>query len=157
MYEWVDSLRDRYSSVERYGGPGDMGIDIAGFIDGPDNDWDNYQCKHYDHALRPTDVWVELGKLAYYTYKLEFDWPRKYYFVAPYGAGTRLYKLLRDPEKLREGLINNWDQYCASKISGITDIRLVGPLEDHVRTADFGIFAAISPLVLPDSQMGSIR
>ena len=47
--EWVHSLKDTYSSVMRPTGPGDKGIDVAGFTDDQklDGIWDNHQCKHY--------------------------------------------------------------------------------------------------------------
>ena len=53
-----------YEQVVRFTGPGDMGRDIVGFastkfFDGP---WDNYQCKRYGDKLKPSDIWVELGK-----------------------------------------------------------------------------------------------
>ena len=58
--------------------------------------WDNFQCKHYDHPLAPSDIWLELGKLCYFTHLGEYSIPRQYYFVAPRGVGT---KLLRAPGK----------------------------------------------------------
>jgi Restriction endonuclease len=62
--EWATSLQG-YGSVERVGGSGDMGCDVIAtldlsLVDGP---WDNYQCKRYDHALGPDDIWIELGRL----------------------------------------------------------------------------------------------
>lgn len=69
-----------------------MGIDVAGFVDDKrlQGVWDNYQCKHYDHAIRPSDVWAEFGKVIWYSYKGEYTAPRCYYFVSPRGAGTSL-------------------------------------------------------------------
>lgn len=53
-------LATKYKHVLRFSGAGDMGIDVAGIsltinkrLEGV---WDNYQCKHYDHAIRPGDV-----------------------------------------------------------------------------------------------------
>ena len=112
VLEWADSLRNRYSQVERCGGAGDMGRDVIATDNTAPSIWDNYQCKHYDHPLRPTDIWLELAKLAYYTNLGEYTYPRAYFFVAPYGAGTKLSNLLRKPEELRQGLKDNWDGYC---------------------------------------------
>lgn len=117
VQEWVDSLRDEYELVERCGGAGDMGRDIIATVKGGNGAWDNYQCKHYEKALMPGDVWVELGKLAYYTLKGEYSYPRLYYFVAPQGAGPKLSNLLKKPHKLRDDLLANWDKECRAKIT----------------------------------------
>jgi hypothetical protein len=94
--EWASSLKDVYIRVERYTGSGDQGVDIAGFISdrGWEGGWDNFQCKHYDHPLTPSDIWVEIGKIVYYSYKNEYPPPCKYYFIASRGLGTKLGKLL---------------------------------------------------------------
>lgn len=83
VLEWADSFRDQYSIVERCGGSGDMGRDIIAFDKVDPVIWDNFQCKHYKAGLTPGDIWVELGKLVYYTYTKEYTYPRKYVFVAP--------------------------------------------------------------------------
>lgn len=62
--EWVDSLRDSYSSVEKCGGVGDMGRDIVAVSVDDHEIWDNYQCKHYAGPLQPSQVWIEFGKLV---------------------------------------------------------------------------------------------
>src|SRR5262245_37485141 len=53
--------------VVRSSGAGDKGVDIAVFEPGQDLNgiWDAYQCKHYDNALRPSDIYVELGKVLW--------------------------------------------------------------------------------------------
>ncbi|MGY8632694.1 restriction endonuclease [Bradyrhizobium sp. 14AA] len=60
--EWASSMPG-YKLVERAGGAGDMGCDVIATVDPSDKNspWDNYQCKHYDHALTPSDIWLELG------------------------------------------------------------------------------------------------
>ena len=77
--------QEDYKQVQRFSGAGDMGIDVAGFVDDKrlQGVWDNYQCKHYDHALKPSDVWAEFGKIIWYSFKGEYTAPRRYYFVAP--------------------------------------------------------------------------
>lgn len=72
--EWANSLTpDPYAKVRRFAGSGDMGIDIAGFTAdaGFEDPWDNYQCKRYDHPLRPADIYKEIGKILYYTWRGE--------------------------------------------------------------------------------------
>jgi hypothetical protein len=92
VQEWAHySLKAMYVQVQRFSGAGDRGIDIAGFTD-PDKlngVWDNYQCKHYDHALYPSDALPEIGKLLWYTFKQQFAVPRRYYFVAPKARALR--------------------------------------------------------------------
>lgn len=151
VLEWADSLRSKYASVERCGGAGDMGRDVVALVKDDGNTWDNFQCKHYDHALRPTDIWVELGKLVYYTHQGEFTYPRAYAFVAPQGAGTKLSNLLRKPERLKQGLKDNWASYCRSKITSTTGVELRGDLLEHLDALDFGIFSATSPLRIIDA------
>ncbi|MCL0196150.1 hypothetical protein M2T54_29220, partial [Klebsiella pneumoniae] len=94
--EWAYyCLTTKYEHVLRFSGAGDMGIDVAGFV-GDERllgVWDNFQCKHYGNAIRPSDVWVEFGKIIWYSYKGEYTVPRRYYFVSPRGAGTSLSRL----------------------------------------------------------------
>jgi len=148
--EWADSLRSRYSNVERCGGAGDMGRDVIAFHrDAPDL-WDNYQCKHYNTSITPTNVWIEFGKLVYYAKKGEYSWPSSYFFVAPRGVGTTLSKLLKDPEKLRSELKNKWDQYCKDKITKECSVVLDSSLVKYIDTLDFSIFHAVQPLRMID-------
>jgi hypothetical protein len=71
VYEWVDGyLKTEYALVYRCGGAGDKGRDVIAYVseDMNNSEWDNYQCKHYNRPLYPGDIWIELGKLCYYTY-----------------------------------------------------------------------------------------
>lgn len=104
--EWTDSLKKEYFKVERLGGAGDKGRDIVAQLENAEI-WDNYQCKHYGHSLRPSDIWTEIGKLVYYTSIGDFNCPRKYFFIAPLGVGTSLSDLLKNPRKLVQGLREN--------------------------------------------------
>src|SRR5689334_14064720 len=100
VHDWSHfCLKKLYAQVQRFTGAGDRGIDIAGFVDGQklQGAWDNYQCKHYDHALYPGDVWPEIGKILWYSFKKDYKPPRRYFFVAPWGAGTKLLSLMGDP------------------------------------------------------------
>ena len=60
----------------------------------------------------PSDIWLELGKLVYYSYHGEFTVPRAYMFVAPQGAGSTLSKLFERPDELRTELIEKWEVKC---------------------------------------------
>lgn len=149
--EWADGLRSRYSQVERCGGAGDMGRDVIAYPDDSNLDvWDNYQCKHYNHPLRPGDIWVELGKLVHYTCCGEFPYPRRYLFIAPHGVGTSLAKLLKKPDELRQRLIENWDNHCREKITSVKEVVLDDRLLAHLAGLDFSIFGYVPPLRLID-------
>jgi hypothetical protein len=148
--EWASSLENEYIKVRRFGGAGDSGVDIAGFLteNGFEDTWDNYQCKRYDHPLRPSDVWIEIGKIIYYSFINEYSPPRKHYFVASLGVGTMLEKLLNKPNVLREKFKENWDVYCKTTITETKEIELNGELASFVDSFDFTIFSTKSHVEL---------
>ncbi|MGA8366347.1 MAG: ABC-three component system protein [Candidatus Acidiferrales bacterium] len=151
VQEWAHfCLRNLYAQVQRFSGAGDRGIDIAGFRDAPrlQGAWDNYQCKHYARGLYPSDAWPEVGKILWYSFKGEYKAPRRYFFVAPRGAGTSLANLLANPAKLKEGLIKNWDTQVARKITETERVALEGPFLAYVSAFDFSIFEAKTALQL---------
>jgi hypothetical protein len=79
VHEWAHfCLKKLYIQVQRFTGANDRGIDIAGFSDDQklQGVWDNYQCKHYDHALYPSDAWPEIGKILWHSFKGEYKAPR---------------------------------------------------------------------------------
>ncbi|TCW55294.1 hypothetical protein EC917_106149 [Bacillus thuringiensis] len=150
VLEWLDAyMNEKYESVRRCGGAGDMGRDVIAFVkyskDREKLIWDNYQCKHYGSPLSPSNVWVEFGKVCYYSYKKAFKVPRKYYFVTPKGVGQTLADLLDNPEDLKSGLIENWGTYCEQKITKKEDVLLEGSFKEYVEKFDFGIFNYIEP------------
>jgi hypothetical protein len=148
--EWSTSLEGSYVKVRRFGGSGDCGVDIAGFCTdkGFEKTWDNYQCKRYAHPLRPSDTWVELGKIIYYSHIGEYLPPRKHYFVASLGVGTTLEKLLNKPTELHREFKENWDRHCRSGITSTKEIELSGKLLSYVDAFDFTIFSSKSHVEL---------
>lgn len=151
ILEWVHSQKEKYSRIEKYAGSGDKGLDVVAFeSESEAGAWDNYQCKHYDHPLTPGDIWVELGKLVFYTFNNEFSIPRSYQFVAPQGAGTKLSKLLRKPSQIREGLTAAWEKHCRLKIISTREIELDNNLENYIENFDFSIVSAGTPLSIID-------
>lgn len=148
--EWASSLGEAYYRVARFGGSGDQGIDVIGFVSdkGFDGEWDNYQCKRYDHALRRSDVWIEIGKVIYYTFKKEYSAPRKYYFVASRDVGTTLQKLLARPDKLKAEAKNAWDKHCKNEITSTAPVPLEGDLLEWFDKFDFTIFTTKSVVKL---------
>ncbi|MEO7919641.1 MAG: ABC-three component system protein [Thermoanaerobaculia bacterium] len=158
VHEWAHfCLKTIYVQVERFGNAGDRGIDVLGFSDARklNGVWDNYQCKHYDHPLFPTEAWPEIGKLLWYTFKKEYRSPRRYFFVAPKGVGTSLAGLLADPPKLKEHLMAGWDKYCRTAITKTEEIALTGPFRDYVGFFDFTIFDTKTSLQLVDDHRSS--
>lgn len=144
--EWVESLRRRYREVRRASGAGDKGRDVVGYVGeinagGP---WDNFQCKHYDHALHPSDIWKELAKLCYYTFTKKYSVPRAYYFVAPQGVGPEVLQLLENPANMKAGLIAQWEKGDLLKISK-KDVPLEGDLRQYVDAFDFTIIKDAPP------------
>jgi hypothetical protein len=151
VQEWVDSLRDEYELVERCGGAGDMGRDVIATVSGGNGAWDNYQCKHYAESLKPSDVWLELGKLAYYTKRGEYVYPRRYFFIAPRGAGTKLSNLLKKPAKLRSELLKQWDAHCRLGITKSEVVECDSAMRSHISAMDFSIFQVTPVLRMIDA------
>ena len=147
--EWATSL-DGYGSVERAGGAGDMGCDVIATVDPavPDGPWDNYQCKRYDHPLTPDNVWIELGKVCYYTFIGEYTLPRHYYFVAPRAVGMKLLRALKKPQELKADLLKNWAAKGAGRISKGKQIPLEPALRAHIEAIDFSMFRHVPVLTL---------
>ena len=142
--EWASAgISTLYKLIRRHSGAGDMGIDVAGYVDdvGLLGVWDNFQCKRYSSPLSPSMVWVEFGKIIYYSFKGEYVPPRKYYFVAPNGVGTTLSKLMDKHDELKEEIRSNWNRYCRSGITDTTDISLTGELLEWYEGFDFSIFS----------------
>jgi hypothetical protein len=149
VLEWADSLKQTYHSVEKHSGAGDQGCDIVGRLDDQQNGpWDNHQCKHYDHPLSPSDLWLELGKYSYYTFIGEYMSARRYVFVAPRGASVKTSKLLRNATELKAGLIANWTMHCETGITSRKSIPLDDALSAHIAQLDFTVFSAASPLTI---------
>ena len=142
--EWAFYYRQvqlkKYSQVGRFGGAGDMGRDVVGYIDTPSSGGrlDIFQCKRYDHALYPGDIWVELGKLCYFTFNGAFAVPDEYRFVAPEDVGPELGRLFEKPDELRARLIDEWDKNVGMEITKKTSpIKLEGALLEYVNSFNF--------------------
>jgi len=145
--EWLDIKKEEYVEIEHIGGAGDMGRDVIAYIDKnkPNYKWDCYQCKHYKNPVTPSDIYVELGKMIYYTFQKKFPVPEKYFIVAPKGVGRSLGDLLNTPAELKNMLKRNWDKYCKSGITTTTKIELHDDLLSYFDKFDFSIFDRILP------------
>jgi len=151
IQQWLEALSGRYREVRRATGSRDKGRDVIGYVDlmnsgGP---WDNYQCKHYDHPLYPSDLWKELAKLCYYTFEKKYTVPRNYYFAAPLGIGPEALRLLENPLDLKSELIAQWEKGGLLRV-GKEDIVLEGDLRQYVETFDFTIIRDLPPTKIVD-------
>ncbi|MEP4557786.1 ABC-three component system protein [Cobetia amphilecti] len=149
--EWLSTKTDLYFDYERLGGAGDQGRDVVGYVDNPvESDtyvWDNYQCKHYSAPLSPSKIWEEIGKICYFSFLNKYPFPRKYYFIAPLGIGTKLSDLLKKPKLLQLQLLENWDKCCRDRIS-INKVELTDELKEYIISLDFSAFDKIIPIKL---------
>ena len=141
--QWVElqKVSEGYQVVHNISGANDHGIDVAAYLGNPADPktlWDAYQCKNYGKPLHPSQIWVELGKLCYYTANGTYSVPRRYSFAAPHEVGPTLDRLTKQPEELRKEFIKNWDTYCRRKIIS-TEVPLEGLLLAHVQSFDFSI------------------
>ncbi|EKP7339245.1 hypothetical protein P3888_001622 [Listeria monocytogenes] len=147
----TEALQSQYDKIVRCGGTGDMGRDVIAYFASSNpmqKEWDNYQCKHYASPLMPSNVWAEIGKLCYYTYKKEFTIPNHYFFICQKGIGNKLNKLLENPVKLKKEFINCWDSHCKNSIIETQSIALTDDLLAHIDSIDFSIFSHKTPLEL---------
>ena len=145
--EWAHGyLKEKYIDVRKIGGAGDKGRDVICYY--KNGDIDIYQCKHYHSSIKPSNFWVEFGKLCYYTLKNEYKIPITYYVVANAGIGKSFNDLLEDTSKINDGLIKNWDTYCKKKITDTIEIELDNELKDYIKNFDFSIVKNFSILTL---------
>lgn len=146
--EWTSEyLSTKYESIRRCGSAGDKGRDVIGWINKTEGKWDNYQCKHYGNKITPSNFYVELGKLCYYTFYKDYQIPQTYYIVSQEGVGTKLGDFLDDPIKLRMELIANWDINVKTKIISQRkgEVKLEGEFKEYVEKFDFSIVKSIEP------------
>ena len=142
--EWAYSQK-KYAKVLRYSGAGDMGLDVLCFhtdkyFEGP---WENVQCKQYACELKPSQVWVEIGKIIHYSFIGEYPAPKRYYFAASKGLGLGLKKLIANPGKLKAKVFENWNGSCKTKITKTKAIPLEGDFLAYCEKFDFSIFDMI--------------
>lgn len=136
--EWLYGCKKaKYSSIKRIGGAGDKGRDVVAYYS--DGSVDYYQCKHYNTALAPSNYYLELGKLCYYTYKKEIPIPKEYYIIASNDVGPSLQDLLDNMSELRSSLIKNWDTYCKAKITKTAEVLLDKSFSDYINSFNFAI------------------
>ena len=156
--EWLSFHKDKgaYHSIRRYSGPGDLGLDVVAFTSekGFSEDWDSYQCKHYDHPLTPEDVCAEVGKIIYHSFLKTPPFnqacrvPNSHVFVAPRGVGITVGRWLKDADRFKTEILKRWDKQCAGKLGKGISAPLEGELLAYVQAFDFGIFSDRSSVEL---------
>jgi hypothetical protein len=149
VLQWADEyLTTQYNSVEGRGGAGDKGRDVVAWLEpkGTSNrQYDNYQCKHYDSPLMPSQIWSELAKLCHYSFTGEIAIPKRYVFVTSKGIGSKLMDLIGSPVEMRKELIKNWKEENLAKAGKGIPKRLEGDFKKYVETFDFSIVEALLP------------
>lgn len=148
--EWLSYYKSKgeYVSVKRYSGAGDLGLDVVAFTaaGGFSEPWDSYQCKHYDHALEPNDIYAEVGKIIYHSFNRTPPFnqacrvPRRHVFVSPCGVGITVGRWLKDPNRFKESVREKWESHCVPKIGTAVHAPLEGELLQYFGTFDFSIF-----------------
>ena len=153
--EWLFGCKKaKYSSIKRIGGAGDKGRDVVGYYS--DGTVDYYQCKHYNTGLAPTNYYLELGKLCYYTYKKEIPMPKEYFIIASNDVGSSLQDLLDNPSELLSNLTKNWDTYCKNKITKKVEVPLDKPFLDYINSFDFTIIQTYPIAQIVDEYLDTI-
>lgn len=136
--EWLYGCKsNQYKNIVCIGGSGDMGRDVIAYHGNGEIDY--YQCKHYDNTLAPSQIYVEFGKLCYYTYNGEIPVPKNYFIIASKGIGSALQKLIDSPKTINIALVKYWDKYCKTKITSKKSIVLDLALKHYISNFDFSV------------------
>jgi hypothetical protein len=140
VLRWLQVMSNpKYHSTQRFAGAGDMGRDVVGFLtkarhQGP---WHNYQCKQLGRNLGVGTALLELGKILHFSHQKNFTLPEQFTFVAPRGLTRALEELIFKPSALKEAIITNWNEYCATRIEKGKTIPMDASLLAHTETFDF--------------------
>ena len=148
LAEWaVGYLPNKYYTIKQFGGSGDKGRDICAFTDDSLSVFDMFQCKHYDHKIVLSDIFVEFGKLIHYTFIKAYSIPQSYFIVSPQGISTSLWDLISKPDDLKKKILNDWDEKISSKITAKYNIPLSKEYKAYIESFDFSIIKSLEPLM----------
>ncbi|NUH66543.1 hypothetical protein HTT03_14765 [Sulfitobacter sp. S0837] len=149
-HEWLWFYKNNgtYHDVNKYSGAGDLGLDLVAFTSakGFDEAWDSFQCKQYGHALQPTDIYPEIGKIIYHSFRKTPPFnqsarvPRRHVFICPHGVGITVGRWLKDPQRFKDEVRKVWETHCVPKIAKELTAPLEGELLAYFDAFDFSIF-----------------
>ena len=143
---------DKYAHVHRVGGAGDKGRDVIAYYDETYNNFDLFQCKHYDHALNYSDLYGEMGKLLTYTFNKTYAVPHNYFLLCPHGVSQSFRDLLKGGAKqLKESLLADWDEKVVAKVGVKNGIKLDDKLKQYIQDFDYSIIKEIEPMTFIDT------
>ncbi|MBO0512978.1 restriction endonuclease [Streptomyces beijiangensis] len=141
--EWVPALEGKYTLVERHGGAGDHGIDVAGYLSPQrlEGEWHNYQCKRYAAAVTWATAAQEIRKMFVAAAAGHFTVPSRYVFVAP-KISRSLPRLFATPTGCRDKflgeLVTTRDKVVADLDAGHRQ-----KVSDLAAVTDFAIFECV--------------
>ncbi|GGQ97292.1 hypothetical protein GCM10010280_51280 [Streptomyces pilosus] len=141
--EWVPALNTKYVRVERHGGSGDHGIDVAGYLtpQGLEGDWHNYQCKHYGDPLTWSKAAPEMRKMFAAAVRGHFTVPKRYVFVAPM-IGRSLVRLFAKPSDTRRDFLEDLKSTRDDVITSLSNAQREA-VEKLAEGTDFSMFETV--------------
>lgn len=136
---WMSNKAKAYSATQVWAGTGDKGRDVVGFLspqrfEGP---WHLFQAKQLKSVLRMPDILPELAKVFHHANRDGTSLPAAYHFIAPQGAARAVLEGIGHPTRLRQTIIDQWDQNCATKIVERATVPLTSELLALIHRFDF--------------------
>ncbi len=150
--EWATGLSPTYVRVQRFGGTGDRGVDVAGFKTdrGFEAEWHCFQGKHYDKSLTPSIAWPEMLKVFLLPVHTPlYTLPSRYSFIAPRGLATSLAHLISTPTELRARFLEQVESGTAKPFKELEDDTRLA-VHALASATDFSMFGSIEVLTLID-------
>jgi len=157
-HEWLWYFKNSgiYHDVNKFSGSGDLGLDLVAFSSdtGFDAPWDSFQCKQYKHALQPSDIYPEVGKIIYHSFMRTPPFnqservPRRHTFVCPHGVGITVGRWLKDPSRFKQEVETHWEANCVPNIQKGLVAPLTDDLQAYFNAFDFSIFEDVSAVDL---------
>ncbi|MEV4249520.1 ABC-three component system protein [Streptosporangium canum] len=141
--EWVPALETKYPLVERHGGSGDHGIDVAGYLSSQrlEGEWHNYQCKRYSSALTWSTAVVEMRKMFVFAAAGHFTVPTRYIFVAP-TISRSLPRTLAKPTDSMNKFLQELDTATEKIVTNLTAVQREA-VKGLAAATDFSIFECV--------------
>lgn len=136
---WMSHKAKAYVQTQVWAGSGDKGRDVVGFLSASrfEGSWDLFQAKQLKSALRMSDILPELAKVFYHADRDGTSLPSAYHFIAPQGAARAVLEAIGHPTRLRQVIIEQWDQSCAGRIVERATVPLTPALLALIHGFDF--------------------